>query len=511
MPASIAPLTTSTTPAPPGVIYQIAISEAAPGPGYVTENYDYTSIYVGNSYSVNDNLTWAHGRHTFKAGAEFRYIQMNQDIREDGKITFSSVANLAADAVRKASLKGALPVNGLRKNDYFLYAQDEYKWRPNLTFNLGLRYTIFGLFDEKNGQAEPFDFATCGPQGYCSIGASFGNQNYGDVDPRVAFAWTPRISEKTVIRGGFGLYHEDGQLDDQNLPAGNEVPSYSASSSSSTLAYCPPATCPIQAEAVRNQHRNQRIQRSGTYAPSAEQRDRKDTYVEQWSFSVQQELPASFVGTVSYLGSHGVHLLEEGETNLLAYDSTTGAYGPQIAISGVCPERESACRQLRDRHSVARLGRHEHLQRSLCVHAPSVLPRLAGGGQLYVVARNRQRLQRQRRWRRDTAGESGVPVLRNRQRRMGRAPCGQRQCGLPAPLRPRQGHAQSARNCQRHCGQLGVDLDGAGAHRFPGQSFNHPVRPRRQSGRYAAPSADRSTAHSARWQNGRGVVQSRRI
>jgi hypothetical protein len=314
-----------------GIIYKIAISEAyptIPTPAFVTENYDYTSLYVGNAYSVNDSLTWTHDRHTVKAGVEYRRIQMNQDHPEDGTITFSTVANLAADAVRKASLTGALPVNELRKNDTIFYAQDGYKVRPNLTLNLGVHYTVFGLFNENNGLAEPFDFDTCGPQGYCPVGSSFGQRNYGDVDPRLGFAWSPRKSEKTVIRGGFGIYHEDGQLDDQNLPAGNEVPSYSASSSKSALAFCPPATCPIQSQAVLTAAGANAFS-AGTYKPSAEQRDRKDSYVEQWSFAVQRELPASFVGTVSYLGSHGVHLLEQGETNLLAYDPSTGTYGPE--------------------------------------------------------------------------------------------------------------------------------------------------------------------------------------
>jgi len=301
-----------------GIIYQIAIS-TGPGPGFVTENYNYASVYVGNSFSGADDLTWVHGRQTFKAGAEIRYIQMNQEYGQHGKITFSSVENLANNVVKKASLTGALPVNGLRKNDYFVYAQDDYKWRQNLTLNMGLRYTIFDLFDEKNGKANPFDFDTCGAQGFCGVGASFGHQNYGDVDPRVALAWTPRKDGRTVIRGGFGIYHEDGQLDDQNLPAKNEVPSYSATGSSKA-----PLSYPVTFGA-------------GTISPNAEQRDRKDSYVEQWSFSAQRELPADFVGTVSYLGSHGVHLLETNVVNLI--DPATGivqypAFAPAIAWRG---------------------------------------------------------------------------------------------------------------------------------------------------------------------------------
>ncbi len=301
-----------------GIIYQIAVA-TGPGPGFITQNYDYNSIYVGNSFSGIDNLTWVHGRHTFKAGVEFRHIQLNQEYGEHGKVTFSTVEDLAEDVVKKASLTGALPVNDLRKNDYFLYAQDEFKWRPNFNLNLGVRYTIFDLFNEAHGKANPFDFATCGPQGYCGVGASFGQQNYGDIDPRVGFAWTPWRDGLTVIRGGFGIYHEDGQLDDQNLPAKNEVPSYSVTGSSSS-----PLSYPV-------------VFGAGTISPNAEQRNRKDTYVEQWSLSVQRELPANFVSTFYYLGSHGVHLLETNVVNLI--DPATGdvqypAFAPAIPWRG---------------------------------------------------------------------------------------------------------------------------------------------------------------------------------
>ena len=304
-----------------GSIYQIAIS-TGPGPGFVTQNYNYNSIYVGNSFSGIDNLTWVNGRQTLKAGVEIRHIQLNQNYGEHGKVTFSTVENLAANVVKSATLTGALPVNDLRKTDSIGFAQDEFKVRPNLTLNLGVRYTVFQIFDEAHGKANPFDFATCGVQGFCGVGASFGQQNYGDIDPRVALAWSPERAGKTVVRAGFGTYHEDGQLDDQNLPAKNEVPSYSVKSSKNL-----PVTYPVDAYFTG----------PGTISPNAEQRDRKDTYVEQWDFSVQRELPANFVTTISYLGSHGVHLLDTDVVNLV--DPATGvaqypAFAPAIGWRG---------------------------------------------------------------------------------------------------------------------------------------------------------------------------------
>jgi len=301
-----------------GLPYQIAISGADAGPGFGDLNYDYDTIYVGNTFAGLDNLTWLHGRHTLKFGAEVRHIELNQHYGEHGTITFASLADLASDKVAKATLTGALPVNDLRKNDTIEYAQDEYKFTPNLTLNLGLRYTIFQLFSEAHGKANPFDFATCGPQGFCGVGASFGQQNYGDVDPRFGFAWSPTQDGKTVLHGGFGLYHEDGQLDDQNLPAKNEVPSYSEKKVTYPVAFGG----------------------SGTISPNAEQRNRKDSYTEQWDLSIQKELPGNFVGTFSYIASHGVHLLETSYVNLYlppTYAASTlqyPAFAPAIGWRG---------------------------------------------------------------------------------------------------------------------------------------------------------------------------------
>jgi hypothetical protein len=297
-----------------GLPYQIAISSGI-GPGFGDLNYNYNTTYVGNTFAGIDNLTWLHGRHTFKFGGEFRRIQLNQHYGEHGTITFASLTTLAADKVAKASLTGALPINDLRKNLYMEYAQDQYKVSSNLSLNLGVRYTIFGLFNEAHGKANPFDFDTCGPQGFCGVGASFGRQNYGDVDPRVGLVWSPARDQKTEVRAGFGMYHEDGQLDDQNLPAKNEIPSYSVTGGIYPVTFGS----------------------TGQLSPNAEQRNRKDTYTEQWDLSVQRELPGNFVGSAAYMASHGVHLLDTSVVNLI--DPATGtqqypAFSPAIAWRG---------------------------------------------------------------------------------------------------------------------------------------------------------------------------------
>jgi hypothetical protein len=297
--------------------YQVAVT------GLSTQNYNRVSIGVGNSFSYLDNLTWVHGPHTLQAGVEIRRIQMNQGKTMSGKITFSSVEKLAANTVSKASLSDALSVNGLRKNDYIGFVQDQYKLSATLTANLGVRYTVFDLFHEAHGRPNPFDFATCGPQGFCGVGASFGQQSYGDVDPRVALAWSPTREGSTVLRAGFGMYHEDGQLDDQNLPESNEVGSYSLTKcSGSQLTYPIASSC---------------YSGSGAIAPQAEDRRRKDTYTEQWSASVQRALPADLVSTFSYVGSHGIHLLTLSLVNMI--DPATGdapytAFAPAISWRG---------------------------------------------------------------------------------------------------------------------------------------------------------------------------------
>jgi len=281
-----------------GALYSFAV------PGFTTLNNDRISIGAANTFAGIDNLTKVAGRHVLKAGVEIRRIQMNQGKTASGTVSFASADAFAADSVNTASFTEALPVNGLRKFTYFGYVQDEFKWTPTFTLNLGARYSFFNLFHEVEGRPNPFDFATCGQGGFCGVGASFGRPTYRDIDPRIAFAWAPNaLHGKTVIRAGFGTYHEDGQLDDQNVPESNEVTSFSLS-----RATIPSLTFPVDSFFTGV---------PGVISPSAMQRDRKDMYVTQWGLSVQQSLPFSMVGSVSYVGSKGTHLLSLSFVNVI--------------------------------------------------------------------------------------------------------------------------------------------------------------------------------------------------
>jgi hypothetical protein len=139
------------------------------------------------------------------------------------------------------------------------------------------------------------------------VGASFGSPNTLDIDPRISATWAPmRFAGDTVIRSGFGIYHGDGQLDDQNFPISNEIAQYSLNSIPN-LSY--PIT-PFLSNTL------------GIISPREADRNRKDMYVTQWGLPVQQALPKSFVGTLSYVGSKGTNLLNTTYLNLK--DPTTG-------------------------------------------------------------------------------------------------------------------------------------------------------------------------------------------
>ena len=276
--------------------------------GFTSLSENYTKEQVGQSESLNDTVTWTKGNHTLKFGAEVKFPWFNEQNSVDGTATYLNETALLANQLSTFQTTAALPDKGMRKIHVAGHAQDEWKISENLTLNYGLRYNYFSPFHEVHNNEDPFDIADCG--GYCGIGTSFYHPNYLSFDPRVSVAYSPAsLGDKTVFRAGFGSYHGEVQLGDEDSPVVNTEPSTlltsGVQSDGSIVQYSypvPPSLTPSTGLAL---------------TPRSMARNHPDSYVEQWTASVQQALPDQAVFTLTYLGAHGVHLFRRSYTNLI--------------------------------------------------------------------------------------------------------------------------------------------------------------------------------------------------
>ncbi|HEV8043235.1 MAG TPA: carboxypeptidase regulatory-like domain-containing protein [Bryobacteraceae bacterium] len=268
--------------------------------------------------SLLDDVSWSKGSHTLKFGFEFKRLFLNQGTSSSGALTYTSTANFLSNQVGTASYTSILPLVRQRKNMYWAYAEDEWRVTPTLTINAGVRYNVFNALSALNHQAIPFDFATCG--GFCPSSYSYFHPRYDDVDPRIGIAWS---HHNTVVRVGAGIYHTDGQEDDQNLPISNTVSRYSFNNVSFPgLAY------PLDPFLAYAQNGG-----LGVVSPRDLDRNRKDNYVASWTLSLQQTLPGGFVATLNYLGNKGTDVLTTTYTNLAIPGSNVVPYPAFGAVS----------------------------------------------------------------------------------------------------------------------------------------------------------------------------------
>ena len=277
-----------------------------------------TSDNPSKTISFLDDVSWSKGSHTFKFGFEYKRLFLNQGTSNSGTLTYTSTANFLNNQAGTASYTSILPLVRQRKNMYWLYAEDEWKVTPNLNINAGVRYNIFNALHAIDNHAIPFDFATCG--GFCPNTYSYFHPRFNDIDPRIGIAWSHR---NTVVRVGAGIYHTDGQADDQNLPISNTVSRYSFNNVS-----FPGLSYPLDPFLTYAQNGG-----LGVVSPRDLDRNRQDAYVAAWTFSLQQSLPFSLIATLNYLGNKGTDVLTTTYVNLAMPPTNVVPYPAFGAVS----------------------------------------------------------------------------------------------------------------------------------------------------------------------------------
>lgn len=298
---------------------------------WATINNENADHEVGTTYGVIDNLTWVHGRHTFKTGMEIRRVRLNQGKTADNRLSFQdgdpADSGFVNALLYQISFTAPWCCHKYRRTFYLPYFQDEWKVTRNFTLNLGLRYEYYGVANEADNRTTVFDVnqfhgvclgsgSTNGPYPTpintppCPRNPSLYNPDHKNFDPRISVAWAPsQFRGKTVFRAGFGIYTGAAQNDDLN--AGLESDRYTAfaninpGTGTPLLPAYQQAIPDLSGLALITQQQPRALQRQG----------RVDLYAETWGAQMEHQLPANFAMSIQYIGSRGVHLFSRGGVN----------------------------------------------------------------------------------------------------------------------------------------------------------------------------------------------------
>lgn len=331
--------------------------------------------------NTTGSVTWIAGSHTMKFGSTYSKYRKNENAlagNNEGLFSAwsatlaSGVANTTANqtyarwanflvgntnAFSQASFDYTAD---LRQKTFEAYAQDEYRFRPNITIYAGVRYSFFGAPWDKNGRLSNFipelwdranapqvtgagnrilNVAGVANGNWCN-GIIVNSQNvqtgpaafncsptispYGkfvidvgknDFAPRVGLAWDPFGKGTTSVRLGYGIYHEQ-VLNGPFLQNIGVNPPYQVTATVSV-----PTRLDAPAAGVSSA--------AGVQSLRAVQHDWETPYMQHWSLDMQHQLTSKTLFTIGYFGSKGTNLIGLTEMN---------AIRPGTALNSLCAQ-----------------------------------------------------------------------------------------------------------------------------------------------------------------------------
>jgi hypothetical protein len=281
------------------------------------ENSVSDTLFWYNSIQFYDDAFFTKGRHGLKFGVGIERIQTDEVDASDpgGAFTYGSLASFLTNQGSGAAFSSVLPgpTNpfGFRQAIAGVYLQDDIRWRPYLTFNLGMRYEMSSVPTGADGKIGAIPTPTsplpiCGVvyPGCAGTGPLFHNPTYGNVEPRVGFAWDPFHNGKTSVRGGFGIY-DMLPLAWQFLSGLGANAPFNPGGSASNF---PNGSFPTGAFAF--------VTASPRLRTPYVENNPKRNYVMQWNLNVQRDLLPNLTAMMAYVGSRGVHMMyRSGDVN----------------------------------------------------------------------------------------------------------------------------------------------------------------------------------------------------
>lgn len=241
---------------------------------------------------LSDTVSYLHGRHALMFGGEMRRGYNNNFAQDTTFFSFANVASFIADSATSFRFLGT-SADRILVPAYGAYVEDSFKWAPNFTLQIGLRYDWNSTPSEADNRFTVFDPATVTLQ---QIGApGFGqvfHTNNKNFQPRLGFVWDAFKNGKTIIRSGYAI------LTDQ--PVTNAVTGLNSN---------PPFSQPLTSTAAGLSLVNAAtVAGPSGLAPSAINRNFDNPYVQSWNLNIEQEITPTMALKIGYIGSKGTHL-----------------------------------------------------------------------------------------------------------------------------------------------------------------------------------------------------------
>src|SRR5919108_855258 len=289
------------------------------------------SQFADNVYQLNDSVSWIRGKHNFKFGGGFRFLQFNvrRLTQSSGEFDFNAAqtsSNAASGDPVASSLFGLVDTttlnygafSGVRYKDFSFYGQDTYKFTSRLTLTYGVRYDVDLPATEAFNRFSMVDPTLPNPGAGNILGAYTyfgtgtgrnGRKRPQDVyskalGPRIGFAYS--INDKTVLRGGYGIFYEplkEGSFADQdglgffnrqtvNVTNGGPI------QIDNGVTRIFPDFGPFTPQGQNGSNGVILVPRNSG----------RPADIQTWNLDVQRQLMSNMVLSVAYVGSKGTHL-----------------------------------------------------------------------------------------------------------------------------------------------------------------------------------------------------------
>jgi outer membrane receptor protein involved in Fe transport len=297
-----------------------------------------TYRYGWNSFQLYDDAFLIKGTHSIKFGGavERMLLQVTTFSDPNGIWQFNTLSDFLQNIPKRfqGGIITSVKPRDLRQTLVGAYVQDDWRWKPNLTLNLGLRYEMTTVPTEIHGQLanlrpNPVQPSINGLPNFSDPNAHLGdpffsNPTVKNFEPRVGFAWDPFNNKTMAVRGGFGMF-DVLPLPYQFILLTNQATPFfeytSINAASTPISFFSGLPSPLPANTLRT-----------TFVEPHPKRN----YVMQWNLNVQYQLTPNLTGMIAYVGSRGLHQpFRVDDADLVLPTKTSAGYlWPQVDVMG---------------------------------------------------------------------------------------------------------------------------------------------------------------------------------